>query len=120
MPTSNNPQLKVYSSPSFMPSGIPHVPLLYPFWGLPESEPTPSLYAEFIRIGADYFRITSAEDADFFVLPFDWRHTTRAVARTEKDAGMAKTAAQRLSDQAADLGRKLIVFYVGDTDEELP
>jgi hypothetical protein len=73
-----------------------------------------------MRIGPHHFRIASAEEADFFVLPFDWRYTTRAVARTEEDANDARTAAQRFSDRAADLGKKLIVFYVGDTEEELP
>jgi hypothetical protein len=73
-----------------------------------------------MRTGADHFRIASAEEADFFVLPFDWRYTTRAVARTEEDADNARTAAQRFADRAADLGKKLIVFYVGDTEEELP
>ena len=120
MPASTSPQLRIYSSQDFMPSGIPHVPLLFPSWGLPKSEPAPSLYSALMRIGADHFRIVTAEEADFFVMPFDWRYTTRAVASTEEDADTARTAAQRFADRAADLGKKLIVFYVGDTEEELP
>ena len=120
MPDSTSHQLKIYSSRDFMPSGIPHVPLLYPFWGLPKSEPSPSLYAAFISIGADLFRIASAEEADFFVLPFDWQYTTRVVARTEEEADIARRSAQGLADRAADREKKLIVFYLGDTEEELP
>lgn len=120
MSSSTSSQLNVYSSRDLMPPGIPHVAMLYPFWGLPESEQSPSIYANLIRIGASHFRIVSGKEADFFVLPFDWRYTTQAVARTEQAAESARTAAQRLSDQAADLGKKLIVFYVGDTEEELP
>ena len=120
MPGVASPQLNIYSSKDFLPSGIPHVVLLYPFWGSPETEPTPALYANFVKIGADLFRMSTAEKADFFVLPFDWRHTTRAVAPTEEAADNAKKVAQRLADRAADLGKTLIVFYVGDTDEELP
>ena len=98
MPASTSPQLRIYSSQDFMPSGIPDVPMLFPFWGLPKSEPTPSVYSALMRNAADHFRIVSAEEADFFVLPLDWRYTTRAVARTEEDADDARTAAQRFAN----------------------
>jgi hypothetical protein len=120
MPISTSHALKIYSSRDFMPLGIPYVALLYPFWGMPRSERSPSIYTRFMSIGADHFRMVSDAEADFFVLPFDWRYTIRGIARTEQDAERARIAAQRFGDRASSLGKRLIVFYVGDTDEELP
>ncbi len=122
MDLSDGPQLKIYSSQQFLPSGVPHVAMLYPFWGFPPSERSPEMYRIYAELGPRYFRPVPAQDADFFVLPFDWRYGTREGRRTE-DVAMAmaaRSAAQSFSERALELGKRLIVFYVGDSEEEVP
>ncbi|MGZ5374766.1 MAG: hypothetical protein ACXWDK_10915, partial [Aeromicrobium sp.] len=120
MPAASGRLLKIHSAEDVMPGRIPHVTLLYPFWGLPTSEPSPDIYARFIQTGSDHFRLVSADEADFFVLPFDWRYATPTAAPTNEDMVRARANAQRFADHAATLGKRLIVFYIGDTEEELP
>jgi hypothetical protein len=120
MPTSISPKLEIFSSAEFVPEGVPHVALLYPFWGFPDGELTPDIYADYISIGSDLFDLTEPQHADFFVLPFDWRFATPVAARTEREMEFARAGARRLADLATDLGKNLVVFYVGDTDEEVP
>jgi len=80
------------------------------------------MYRIYAELGPRYFRPVPAQDADFFVLPFDWRYGTREGRRTE-DVAMAmaaRSAAQSFSERALELGKRLIVFYVGDSEEEVP
>ncbi|MGH9895167.1 MAG: hypothetical protein ACREA0_24930, partial [bacterium] len=113
-------QLNIHTSDRFLPTGVPHVTMLYPFWGMPRGgRQRPEIFDQFIRKGMDLFSLGSPKDADFFLLPFDWRYTSLEFAETEREALQAKIEAQRFSDLANDLNKKLIVFFVSDSDAEV-
>lgn len=113
------PPLTIFSSSEFLPPGVPHVPLLFPFWGLPVDEKSPLVFAKYVANGREYFRMTEPDEAEFFVLPFDWRYTTPDFA-TMPTAMASKHSAFDLAARAADYGRRIIVFFVSDSDEEVP
>jgi hypothetical protein len=95
------------------------VPLLFPFWGLPIDEKSPVVFAKYVANGRMYFRLAEPDEAEFFMLPFDWRYTTPDFA-TMPTAMAAKRSAFDLAAQAADRGKRIIVFFVSDSDEEVP
>jgi len=111
--------LNVYSSRESLPPGVPHVALLFPLWGLTGNESTPNVYAPYLSNGTEYFRMTSPDEADVFVLPFDWRYTTRFFASSQT-AEAAKRAALVFASRAADFGKPLVAFFVSDSDDEVP
>jgi hypothetical protein len=121
MAAVNPAQLRIHASDEFLPPDVPHVALLYPFWGLPASEHAHrNVYGPFIEGGREHFRLVTAKEADFFVLPFDWRYTSAIFAPTETTAKAARALGERFSQRAADLGKKVVVFYVSDFGDEVP
>jgi hypothetical protein len=109
--------LGLYADRAWMPVGAFHVPLLYPFWGQPPENPEDPLfgaYDRWVRLGPSCFRMESAERADYFVLPFDWREVRRM---PEAPVLALANAAAR---QAKVHGKRLLVFYWSDPPDPVP
>lgn len=92
-----------------------HVPLLFPFWGAPPLDPRDPLFGAYdawVALGARCFKLESAERADYFVLPFDWRETTRNPE--------ARALADEIAAAARAHGKRLLVFYWSDPADPVP
>ena len=100
-------QLRVYSDRQYLPPGLPHVALLYPFWGknLEDSaNPTSRRYDRYLEI--NLFEIAPLETAQVALLPFDWLHI-------EAQPELLKFA-QQMAQSAAQHHIPLIAFYLDD------
>lgn len=69
--------LRLYVSPHYRVSGMSHIPLLYPFWGIPEKQSMPYVYAAMQKhqySTEDYALVSTIDEADFVVMPHPyWR-----------------------------------------------
>ena len=100
-------QLRIYTDRRYLPEGLPHVAFLYPFWGKSAedaSNPTSYRYDRYIDAAAHSFKMTSLEEAQVALLPFDWSH-----AHPER-----RSAAEQMSQAAALQNIPLAVFYLDD------
>ena len=65
--------IKFYINKKFINKDIPHIPMLYPLWGLQLTDSTPfnvSLFNTY-NYDTDYFSfVDNAEDADFLLVPY--------------------------------------------------
>ena len=108
-------KLKIFSDRKYLPEGLGHVVMLYPFWGKnPEDfrDPNSGRFDRYLDVGQSLFKMTSLEDADFAVMPFDWTH----VIHNEKSEDMAI----QFASKAQKAGKKVVIFYLNDSDEDLP
>ncbi|MGH2747930.1 MAG: exostosin domain-containing protein [Actinomycetota bacterium] len=109
-------RLRIFSSPDFLPPGCPHVAMLFPFWGLPpgkeQNRPDYEGFGRYIDVGPSLFDMTSLSRADMAILPFDWHHAT--VDRN------IRSLAHRLDDACRRANKRLAVFFLSDSQEEIP
>lgn len=124
--------MNIYSDKAFVPDGIPHAPLLYPFWGFRSPYGDGALgkrgYEHYIRNGADLFKLSGLREARFAVLPFHWEQVVDYVMRrTAKgdcaDPDVPTDAARRAGEFAALAkaeGKRAAVFFSHDSDEAVP
>jgi hypothetical protein len=110
----------IHTSETFLPKGVPPVAMLYPFWEQPTDPTERARYLRYVKEGHRYFRLTSASTADFHVLPFDWRYTTIEFAGTRARADHVTALAREFMARAATSGKKVIVFFVSDSDDAVP
>ena len=108
-------KLKIFSDKNYLPEGIGHVHLLYPFWGKnPEDPRDPSCgrFDNYMENGHKFFEMTSLSDADLAIMPFDW-----GIAMGNKSA---KDIAIQFASKAQEAGKKVIVFFWNDSENEVP
>lgn len=111
-------KLKIFSDrqellPGMMPSAI-----LFPFWQDLYSDQLyawKSPYDRYVEIGRSLFEMTSFEDADFSILPFDWHEVRGDSWRTP-----INRVAQKMADRFAERfrGKPLVVFFGSDCSDE--
>jgi hypothetical protein len=68
-------KLKIFSERSYLPQGIAHEPILFPFWGnLPENSGRPwsRIFDSYTEMGRSLFEMSSLEEADLAVMPVNW------------------------------------------------
>jgi hypothetical protein len=124
--------VNVFSDRAFLPEGVPHAPMLYPFWGHVPVYDNPALDAHkfdrYMERGPDLFRLTGLEEARAAVLPFDWTNTEplilyRRARGLSFDPG-ARARAVGLAEEfvalAASKGRPSVVFLSHDNVREVP
>ncbi len=102
-------QLHIYCDRQDLPDGLPHIAFLYPFWGRnaeDASNPNSRRYDQYAEMGSLLFQLSSIEDAQLALLPFDWSQ-----AATHPDA---LSLAQHLAEKAAQQNIPLAVFYLDD------
>jgi Exostosin family len=102
-------RFRVFSDRSYLHSDIPHVVLLYPFWGKnPEdpNAPDSGRFDQYQSSGQNMFEMTSLQESECAVLPFAWEHAVR-------DTALFDTA-RRFCERARSHGRKTAIFFVSD------
>ena len=124
--------MNIFSDRAFLPEGVPHAPMLYPFWGHIPIFDDPALDAhrfdDYLERGRDLFRLTGLEEARAAVLPFDWNQTapntiyriTRGMPPDPKSRARAFRLAEEFAALAASGGRRTVVFLTQDHVEEGP
>jgi len=103
-------KLKIYADRNYVPHGAGHVMMLFPFWG--KGHPSNGRFARYSEIGHSFFEMSSLDEADFCVLPVAWElvaDNSKALSLAHEFAQMAKSA-----------GKKVVVFFWSDSDEEVP
>lgn len=113
-------KIKIYSDKSFLPGNCRHITLLFPFWGVipePEGNTDVGRFDEYALTGVDCFTLVpTLAEADVAVLPFDWRSRSQWGDRY----GFYLEIASRLAREAAEFGKRLIIFFNNDSDEAIP
>ena len=103
--------LKLYSDTRYLPAGQPHITPLFPFWGkTPEDpeDPVSGRFDAYVQEGRRFFDMTEPEEADFFVLPGWW------------NAGGPNPLVYEMSAAASAAGKPLLIFFNGDSEEDIP
>ena len=102
-------KLKLFTDRSVVPLHLPHKHMLYPFWGLSEIEeagrdgpgdsPPGNLqrFERYREIGTSLFELTSLEESDLAVLPFDWDFTSSSDATRDLALAFVTRAQERTS-----------------------
>lgn len=99
----------------WLPEGLPHVPILFPFWGIPKSDRETAAFKRFDELrdqGSGFLRLTSVRESDVAVLPFDWHF-----ALSHRPA---RIVAERAAEEADKAGRKILVFFFHDSEAKIP
>jgi Exostosin family len=108
-------KLNLFTDHSVVPPDLPHVHMLYPFWGVSEIAETPENRQRFERygeVGTSLFELTALEDSDVAVLPFDWEFTTWTDAI--RDLALA------FVNRAQEADKPVVIFYESDVLVEVP
>lgn len=107
--------IALYSDPQYLPPDAPHAEILYPFWG---EVPEKNLWANdrrfdrYLECGRNLFKtVASPEEADFCVLPADWKF----YVRTGTESRAVEFAATMRKYQ-----KSVLIFLREDIDEEIP
>jgi hypothetical protein len=100
-------KLKLFTDRAFLPKRQRYIPLLYPFWGsLEERHIDSDRFVDYCAVGMSIFQITSLQESDALLLPGEY------VSGSPEALAMAELAKTH--------GKKLIVFFNSDSDEEIP
>jgi len=108
-------KLKIFSDRSFLPKGMGHFVMLYPFWGKnPENEQDPNTgrFDHYAEIGRSFFKMTSLKEAEFAILPLAWEHVIRNEAKRDLSMSFVK--------EVKRAGKRVIVFFWSDSDQDIP
>jgi hypothetical protein len=101
-----------YTDKKYLPAGVPHIALLYPFWGAllePSHFPDAHRMHALTEKGAAYYGITTdMREARAAILPF-------AFLRSRDCLLMA----HQMASDCADAGIPLFIFYNADDDRPL-
>ncbi|NQU73940.1 MAG: exostosin family protein [Candidatus Omnitrophica bacterium] len=118
----NKKCIRIYSDRDGLPDNIPHVPLLFPFWGIPDEKAMPldyrivncakSAFDHFLKEGKEWFKISPLSEADWAVLPIEW---SRALPEAD-----LKQWAMKFMDKAIKAGKKILVFWSHNSDDPFP
>lgn len=107
-------KLKIFSDKSLLHEQDRYVTLLYPFWGLipePQGDKDTGRFDDYYRLGERLFSmVSSLSDADVAILPFEWK--TKSNIHVELTYKLAK--------EADNFGKRLIIFFNNDSDENIP
>lgn len=109
-----NVRVKIFADRTYVPDGLPHVVMLYPFWGKnPEDslDPTLGCFDRYVEVGASLFEMSTLADADVAVLPVPWEDSLR-----DATAGRLASAFLHL---AADAAKPVIAFFLSDSDDPI-
>lgn len=108
-------RLRLYSHPRFLPPGVPHSAILWPFWGPAEERAEWFSARRFQRYAVEGGRlfelVHDVADADVAVLPAHWNRYRKAGAQ---QLALAFAAAVQRA------GKRLLVFFDSDSEEEIP
>jgi hypothetical protein len=92
-----------------------HCPMLFPFFGSlleNQEDPQSGAYDEYLNKANSLFKLTSLEECDFVILPADWLYY-----RQNKSA---QHLALKLIEKSQEVGKRVVVFFMCDSDEDIP
>jgi Exostosin family len=110
-----NAPLRVFTDRRCLPEGVAHCQMLIPFWG---NDSLHDGYDRFAQMGKDFFCLTSLEEAEIALLPFDGRFLLPAPHKPP-DPKLIAHAAQFV-EKARTAGLKTIVVANCDTIAPVP
>ena len=103
-------KLRIYADRNYVPYGLGHVMMLFPFWG--KGHPENGRFERYSEIGRSLFEMTSLEEADIAVMPVAWELVT--------DNEPAMDLAREFAEKVKASGKRTIIFFWSDSDEEVP
>ncbi len=116
-------KLKIFSERQYLLDGMQSDPMLYPFWSEFSGNQQYSwlgAYDRYIEIGRSLFEMVPLEEADFAVMPANWR-TIRGDAWRDKVNKQAQDLAIQFAQKVELAKKPVVVFFSGDcSDEEIP
>lgn len=108
-------KMKIYSDREFLPKGVEHVVMLYPFWGKNPEHPRAPERGRFDRYadaGRSFFEMSSLAEADFEVMPAPWE---RVMQNKE-----ARDLALQFASKSKQAGKRIVVYFCSDLNDEVP
>jgi len=130
-------QMKIYADKRYLPESLPHCPMLYPFWGLLAKLNVSELYSyvfdRYMETGASFFELTTVEDAQVAVLPFQWEQVVpesfsyrfdleyhgKEVDTVLRGISDAQRLAEELAAEAASSSGKPLAVFFNDDNQTL-
>ncbi|MGB3491328.1 MAG: exostosin family protein [Elainellaceae cyanobacterium] len=114
-------RIKIYSDERYLFSqdGTRPHPMLFPFWphwAERGDEPWFAKFDTYMRIADQLFEMTSLEEADFVVMPDDWRTVSGEVwyAKMNQEA---ESLYLKLAHEAKQVNKPLIIFFGSDISD---
>lgn len=107
--------LNFFTERTYLPAGLPHITMLYPFWGKnpePQGDPNAGRFDRLADNGRQFLSLTSLKDADVAILPFGWEH------RAFSKEGIV--LAEQLGQHAQAAGKPMALFFSSDSMKTLP
>ena len=108
-------KMKIYSDRQYLPEGVEHVVMLYPFWGKNPEHPRAPERGRFDRytdVGRSFFEMSSLAEADFAVMPAPWE---RVMQNKE-----ARDLALQFASKSKQAGKRIVVYFCSDSNNEVP
>lgn len=118
-------KLKIFSEQKYLlkQDGVRPHPMLYPFWSdLAEngSYPWQQAYNNYMENGHNFFEMVPLEEADFAVMPDDWR-TVKGEVWYSKINQEAQDLYLEFARKVEKAQKPLIIFFGSDlSDEDIP
>jgi len=107
-------KLKIFSSKEYLLPNSPHVVILYPFWGKNmenPDDPRSGRFDKYAEIGKHFFEMTRFEESDIAVFPIPWEFA--------REDARAREIAREFSTRAEEGGKRVVVFFLTDSDEKI-
>src|SRR4051794_34388906 len=101
--------LGIYTDRAYIPKGTKHCLMLIPFWGDYHKH---NGYARFERDGKEFLRLTSLQEAEVAVLPFDGS----LLASPNSAGNEALESAHRFVSQARSAGLRTVIILNEDSN----
>ncbi|MDF5721139.1 MAG: exostosin family protein [Rhizonema sp. PD37] len=113
-------KLKIFSDPGYLPEGSRPNLMLEPFWLEQIEEDLPpweKRLANYAKISHSLFEMSSLEEADIAVLPFDWVDVTGhswkdKINKSALDLGI------QFAQKVKQAGKPIAIFYSGDISHQ--
>ena len=107
--------MKIFSDMNYVPKGVGHVAMLYPFWGKTSEDPQApdsGRFDHYTEIGNAFFEMTSLANAELVVMPVTWEYLMRD--------DTAREMAIKFAGKAEEAGKQIVIFFWSDSDEDVP
>lgn len=107
--------MKIFSDRKYLPKSKNHVVILCPFWGKNGEEPrdpSSGRFDRYMKVGNGFFEMVLLDEADLAIFPTNWENVSN------DNEGMS--LAIRFIKIVNEAGKRVIIFFGSDSDEEVP
>jgi hypothetical protein len=122
--------MRIFADTRYLPEGLPHGPLLRPFWGPVGSFTKHTLgsrrFDSYVANASAIFELTSLAQSDAAVVPFDWEQIAPEAISSRRDLALfgqdARTVARTIEQglqaardltAAAEAHGKPVIIFIG-------